>query len=68
MQRNLNQSNFKFLNQKFIKRFRLVTIPFLIPWEQTPSLQTQTGMNPFGAKRDPNIHVDEGQVKLIQVN
>lgn len=55
----------------FIKKlkmdFRVVTIPFIIPWEQTASLQTQNGMNAFGAIRDPNIHINEGQIKLIQV-
>lgn len=64
MLKNFNQSSFI---QKLKMNFRVVTIPFIIPWEQTASLQTQNGMNAFGAIRDPNIHVNEGQIKLIQV-
>jgi hypothetical protein len=42
-------------------------MPFVLPWEATPSLQTQTGMGAFGTHRDPKIQVDQGHIELVQV-
>uniref|UniRef100_A0A1I7VPZ0 Splicing factor 3B subunit 2 n=1 Tax=Loa loa TaxID=7209 RepID=A0A1I7VPZ0_LOALO len=36
-----------------------VFIPFEIPWENLPALQTQEGMGAFGHTRDANIKVDQ---------
>ncbi|VDN43057.1 unnamed protein product [Gongylonema pulchrum] len=45
-----------------------VLIPFKIPWEHLPALQTQVGMGAFGHARDANIKVDHGSKELVQVS
>ncbi|VDN06961.1 unnamed protein product [Thelazia callipaeda] len=45
-----------------------VFIPFEIPWEHLPSLQTQQGMGAFGHYRDANMKVNQGSKRLIQGN
>lgn len=42
-------------------------IPFLIPWENLPAIQTQEGMGAFGKVRDPLIKIDQGSKTLVQV-
>uniref|UniRef100_A0A914RNE9 Uncharacterized protein n=1 Tax=Parascaris equorum TaxID=6256 RepID=A0A914RNE9_PAREQ len=44
-----------------------VYIPFVIPWEQWPCIQTQEGMGAFGKPRDANIKIDQGSRQLVQV-
>ncbi|VDK75606.1 unnamed protein product, partial [Onchocerca ochengi] len=43
-----------------------VFIPFEIPWENLPALQTQEGMGAFGHTRGANIKVDQGSKDLVQ--
>uniref|UniRef100_A0A915PPX5 Uncharacterized protein n=1 Tax=Setaria digitata TaxID=48799 RepID=A0A915PPX5_9BILA len=43
-----------------------VIIPFKIPWENLPALQTQEGMGAFGHTRDANIKIDQGSKHLVQ--
>ncbi|EJW81061.1 hypothetical protein WUBG_08031, partial [Wuchereria bancrofti] len=43
-----------------------VFIPFEIPWENSPALQTQEGMGAFGHTRGANIKVDQGSKHLVQ--
>jgi hypothetical protein len=45
-----------------------VLIPFVIPWEQSAALQTQTGMGAFGQPRDAHIRIDQGNKLLTQVS
>lgn len=42
-------------------------IPFIVPWENTPALESQEGMGAFGAKRNPHLNISEGHIKLKQV-
>ena len=42
-------------------------MPFVLPWENCPSLQTQTGMGAFGTQRDPKIQIEQGHIELVQV-
>lgn len=42
-------------------------IPFEIPWENLPALQTQQGMGAFGHTRGSNMKVDQGSKHLVQV-
>lgn len=51
-----------------VKKCFRVTIPFIIPWEQTADLAGQGGMGAFGTHRDPKINIEDGHVKLVQVN
>lgn len=46
---------------------RDVIIPFKIPWENSPALQTQEGMGAFGHTRAANIKIDQGSKPLVQV-
>ncbi|VDK80922.1 unnamed protein product [Litomosoides sigmodontis] len=43
-----------------------VIIPFEIPWENAPALQTQAGMGAFGHTRDANIKINQGSKPLVQ--
>ncbi|OZC09049.1 hypothetical protein X798_03980 [Onchocerca flexuosa] len=43
-----------------------VFIPFEIPWENLPALQTQEGMGSFGHTRGASIKVDQGSKDLVQ--
>ncbi|VDO55267.1 unnamed protein product [Brugia timori] len=43
-----------------------VFIPFEIPWENLPALQTQEGMGAFGHTRGASIKVDQGSKHLVQ--
>ena len=47
-------------------RANSIDMPFVLPWEATPALQTQTGMGAFGTQRDPKIQVDQGHIELVQ--
>lgn len=53
--------------KRYAKRAKKeITIPFVIPWEQTATLNGQGGMGAFGTHRDPKINIEDGNVKLIQ--
>ncbi|VDK49578.1 unnamed protein product, partial [Anisakis simplex] len=43
-----------------------VYIPFVIPWEQWPCIQSQEGMGAFGKPRDAYTKIEHGSKPLVQ--
>ena len=57
---NFNIKTFSFLSDS-------IDLPYVLPWEACPALQSQTGMSAFGTQRDPKTKVDQGHIELVQV-
>ncbi|VDK22241.1 unnamed protein product [Anisakis simplex] len=52
--------------KRIVRFIKDVYIPFVIPWEQWPCIQSQEGMGAFGKPRDAYTKIEHGSKPLVQ--